>query len=121
VNTLYCLEKWRDKQIISPPVDNFTPRGQNSPLGAKFSPRGEVRNGPLAPGEFFKGLGRTFTGTITLKNCQQNETSDFESAILQEVTTMLPLEDMSGCNDAFNSCIVSLHVQAKYIRPCMHL
>jgi hypothetical protein len=33
--------------MISPPGDNFTPRGQNSPLGSKFAPRGEVKNGPL--------------------------------------------------------------------------
>jgi hypothetical protein len=47
VNTLYCLEEWRGEQRISPPGDNFTPRGQNSPLGSKFAPRGEVKNGPL--------------------------------------------------------------------------
>jgi hypothetical protein len=52
VNTLYCLEEWRGKQIISPPMDNLTPRGQNSPLGDNFTPggqvhpRGEVKNGP---------------------------------------------------------------------------
>jgi hypothetical protein len=28
VNTLYCLEEWRGEQRISPPGDNFTPRGQ---------------------------------------------------------------------------------------------
>jgi hypothetical protein len=39
------------EQRISPPGDNFTPRGQNSPLvdnfapGVKFAPRGEVKNG----------------------------------------------------------------------------
>jgi hypothetical protein len=53
VNILYCLEEWRGKQRISPPEDNFTPRdkihpwGTTSPLGAKFSPWGEVKNGPL--------------------------------------------------------------------------
>jgi hypothetical protein len=31
---------------------NFTPRGQISPLGAKFTPRDEVKNGPLC---LFKG------------------------------------------------------------------
>jgi hypothetical protein len=36
VNTLYCLEEWRGKQIISPPVDNFTSRGQNLSLGDNF-------------------------------------------------------------------------------------
>jgi hypothetical protein len=36
-------------------VDNFNPREENSPLGdnfglgSKFAPRGEVKNGPLAP------------------------------------------------------------------------
>jgi hypothetical protein len=40
VNTLYCLEEWRGKQRISPPGDNFTPRGQNSPLGDKIHPWG---------------------------------------------------------------------------------
>jgi hypothetical protein len=44
--TLYCLEESRGIQRISPPGDNFTPRGQSSPLGAKFTPRGEVKNGP---------------------------------------------------------------------------
>jgi hypothetical protein len=43
VNTLYCLEEWRGKQRISPPGDNFTPRGQNSPLGDKFTPGGQIR------------------------------------------------------------------------------
>jgi hypothetical protein len=33
---------------LSPPGDNFTPRGQNSPLGVKFAPRREVKNGPQA-------------------------------------------------------------------------
>jgi hypothetical protein len=52
VNTLYCLEEWRGKQRISPPGDNFTPRGQihpwgtTSPLGVKVFPRSEVKNGP---------------------------------------------------------------------------
>jgi hypothetical protein len=52
VNTLHCLEEWRGKQRISPPGDNFTPTGQNSPLGtnspqgSKFAPRGEVKNEP---------------------------------------------------------------------------
>jgi hypothetical protein len=27
---------------------------------------------------------------------------------------MMPLEDMSGCNDAFNSSIVSLNIKARY-------
>jgi hypothetical protein len=31
--TLFCLEEWRGEQIISLPGDNFTTRGQNSPLG----------------------------------------------------------------------------------------
>jgi hypothetical protein len=54
VNTLYCLEERRGEQIILPPGDNFTPRGQThpwgitSPLGSKFAPRGEVKNGPLS-------------------------------------------------------------------------
>jgi hypothetical protein len=53
VYTLYCLEEWRGKQKISPPGDNFIPRGQNSKLGDNFAPgskfalRGEVINGPL--------------------------------------------------------------------------
>jgi serine/threonine protein kinase len=43
------------KQRISPPGDNFIPRGQihpwgtTSPLGVKVFPRGEVKNGPLVP------------------------------------------------------------------------
>jgi hypothetical protein len=43
VNTLYVLEEWRGEQRISPPGDNFTPRGQNSPLGDNFAPGGQVR------------------------------------------------------------------------------
>jgi hypothetical protein len=38
VNTNNFLEEWRGEQIISPPEDNFTPRGQNSPLGDNFAP-----------------------------------------------------------------------------------
>jgi hypothetical protein len=41
VNTLYCLEESRGEQRISPPGDNFAPRGQNSPLGDKFAPGGQ--------------------------------------------------------------------------------
>jgi hypothetical protein len=51
---MYCLEKWRGEQRISPPGDNFTPIrglihpwGTNRPWGSKFDPRGEVKNGPL--------------------------------------------------------------------------
>jgi hypothetical protein len=36
VNTLYCLEEWRDEQRISPPGDKIHPRGPTSPLGAKL-------------------------------------------------------------------------------------
>jgi hypothetical protein len=35
----YCLAEWRGKQRISPPGDNFTPRGQIHPWGTT-SPRG---------------------------------------------------------------------------------
>jgi hypothetical protein len=38
LNTLYCLEEWRGEEIISTPGDNFTLRGQNSPLGDNFAP-----------------------------------------------------------------------------------
>jgi hypothetical protein len=31
------------------PGDNFTLRGQISPLGSMFAPRGEVKNGPQRP------------------------------------------------------------------------
>jgi hypothetical protein len=47
------LDEWRGEQRISPPGDNFTPRGKNSSLGTtlqlgfKVSPRGEAKNGPL--------------------------------------------------------------------------
>jgi hypothetical protein len=56
--TTTYLEEWRGKQInspqgiTSPPEDNFTLRGQisplgtTSPLGSKFAPRGEAKNGP---------------------------------------------------------------------------
>jgi hypothetical protein len=47
VNTLYYLEEWRGKQRISPPEDNFTSRGQNSPLGDNFAPGVKVL--PLGP------------------------------------------------------------------------
>jgi hypothetical protein len=45
--TVY-LEEGGVKQRISPTVDYFTPRGQNSPPGDNFAPRGEVKNGPLS-------------------------------------------------------------------------
>jgi hypothetical protein len=41
VNTLYCLEEWRDKQRIPPAVDSFTPRGQSSLLGYNFALGGQ--------------------------------------------------------------------------------
>jgi hypothetical protein len=41
VNTHYYSEEWRGEQRISPPGDNFAPRGQNSPLGNNFAPSGE--------------------------------------------------------------------------------
>jgi hypothetical protein len=37
-HSLLCVEEWRGEQRISPPGDNFTPWGQNSPLGDKFAP-----------------------------------------------------------------------------------
>jgi hypothetical protein len=54
-STLRYLEEWRGKQKTSSPVDNFTPAPgdkihpwwTNSPLGSKFAPRGEAKNGPL--------------------------------------------------------------------------
>jgi hypothetical protein len=52
VNTHNCLQEWRCEQRISPPGDNFTPRGlihtwgTTSPLWSKFAPRSEVKNGP---------------------------------------------------------------------------
>jgi hypothetical protein len=46
MNTLYCLEEWRGEQRISPPGDKIHPLGTTSPLGSKFAPRGEVKNGP---------------------------------------------------------------------------
>jgi hypothetical protein len=48
VNNLYCLEEWKGKERISAPGDNFSPRGQNSPLGDNFTPEAEVKNGPLS-------------------------------------------------------------------------
>jgi hypothetical protein len=44
VNTLYCLEKWRGENFT--PRGHFHPRGTKSPLGVKFAPKGEVKNGP---------------------------------------------------------------------------
>jgi hypothetical protein len=41
VNTLYCLEEWRDEQRISPPGDNFTTRGKSSLLGDNYAPGGQ--------------------------------------------------------------------------------
>jgi hypothetical protein len=59
-NLFYCLEEWRGEQRISPPRDNFTPRGAkftpgwqlrswgtSHPWGSKFAPRGEVKNRSL--------------------------------------------------------------------------
>jgi hypothetical protein len=54
VNTLYVLEEWRGEQRISPPGipsplgDKIHPWGTNLPVVVKFTPRGEVKNGPLA-------------------------------------------------------------------------
>jgi hypothetical protein len=54
VTTIYCFEEWRGEQRISPPGVNFTAPGDKvhhggttSPLGSKFVPMGEVKNGPL--------------------------------------------------------------------------
>jgi hypothetical protein len=53
VNTLYCLEEWRGKYIIkpqgitSPPGDKINPWWTTSPLGSRFAPMAEVKNGPL--------------------------------------------------------------------------
>jgi hypothetical protein len=46
MNTLYSLEEWSGEQRISAPGDKFHPWGTTSPLGPKFAPRGEVKNGP---------------------------------------------------------------------------
>jgi hypothetical protein len=46
VGAAYCLEDWRGKQRISPPGDKINPWETTSPLGSKFAPRGEVKNGP---------------------------------------------------------------------------
>jgi hypothetical protein len=48
------LAEWRGEQRISPPGDNFTHRGQSSPVGDNFKPgvkvcpRDKVKNGPQA-------------------------------------------------------------------------
>jgi hypothetical protein len=47
MNTLHCLEEWRGKQRISLLGDKVHSWGTTSPLGSKFAPRGEVKNGPL--------------------------------------------------------------------------
>jgi hypothetical protein len=60
VYTLYCLEEWRGEQRISPPGDNFTPPGTTSPLGSKFSPRSEVKSGPLVTCSEWEDQGRNF-------------------------------------------------------------
>jgi hypothetical protein len=65
-------------EIFTPPGDNFTPRGlihpwgTTSPLGSKFDPRGEVKNGPqfvsrceLGPGGELCTLGGMFTPLFT--------------------------------------------------------
>jgi hypothetical protein len=66
VNTLYCLEEWKEKQIISLPGDNFTPAlgdkihnwgenfapgGQSLPLESKL--RIGLRQRDIKWGEFF--------------------------------------------------------------------
>jgi hypothetical protein len=58
VNTLYCLEEWSGKQRFSPPEDKYHPWDTTSPLGSKFAPSGEVKNGPQGPGEACVGRGR---------------------------------------------------------------
>jgi hypothetical protein len=60
VNTLYCLEEWRGKHRISPPWDNFTPRGQNSPLGDKFAPGVKLRMGLRSLDHFLKPWVKVF-------------------------------------------------------------
>jgi hypothetical protein len=45
VNTLYRLEEWRDEQRISPPGDNFTPRGQLRPWGQSLPLVAKLRMG----------------------------------------------------------------------------
>jgi hypothetical protein len=55
VNNVYFLDEWRGKQKISPPGitsppapgDKIHPWGTTVPLGSKYAPRGEVKNGPL--------------------------------------------------------------------------
>jgi hypothetical protein len=37
----YYLKEWRDELRISPPGDNYTPRGQNSLLVDNFAPGGQ--------------------------------------------------------------------------------
>jgi hypothetical protein len=52
VNTLYCVEEWRGEQRISPPQEITSTPGDKfhpywtTPLGSKFPPSGEVKNGP---------------------------------------------------------------------------
>jgi hypothetical protein len=41
----HCLEEWKDEHIISPQGDKVDSWGTTSPLGSKFAPRGEVKNG----------------------------------------------------------------------------
>jgi hypothetical protein len=60
---MYCLEEWTGEQRISPPGDNFTPPGDKihpwgtaSPLGSKFAPRSEVKNGPLLSTTLFHDI-----------------------------------------------------------------
>jgi hypothetical protein len=46
VNTFYCLEEWRGEERISPPGDNFTPRGQLRPWGQRIGVKAEAKNWP---------------------------------------------------------------------------
>jgi hypothetical protein len=56
LNTLYCLEERRGKQIISPPGDNFTPREQNS------APR-QIAEKPIC-GIFAENIAPNFAGNF---------------------------------------------------------
>jgi hypothetical protein len=57
VNTLFYLEEeeWRGEQRISPPGNNFTTRGQISPLGQSLPIGVKVRMGLR---EFVKKIGQ---------------------------------------------------------------
>jgi hypothetical protein len=61
---LHSSKQWRVLTVGVNKVVNIPPRGQSPPLEAKFTPRGEVKNGPLV--QFFLGFPFTWAFAVTI-------------------------------------------------------